>query len=187
MGCEPLKVKKKKIKITFDEIVDDYISNHQANGAREYKFYQIQPSLEKIIEIATLSKLPSGKRHWHQRRIPLKVLEKARNCLMKIDFTGCKNFGELIACTSDYLEKIKGIGALTTYDISHRIGIYLGLEPELVYLHAGTRRGALAIGLGRGRETLNVEELPKAFHILTPTEIEDCLCLYEDELKEISH
>jgi hypothetical protein len=185
MGCKPLKGKNTIRKITFELIVDDYISNHRDNGAREYRYYRIQPSLEKIIEIATLSKLPSGKRHWHQRRIPRKVLEQARDCLMKADLAGCKNFGELIELTSSNLKAIKGIGDLTIYDITNRIGLYLGLEPEFVYLHAGTREGARAIGLGRGRETLNVEELPTAFHILTPSEIEDCLCIYKDELKRI--
>ena len=37
------------------------------------------------------------------------------------------------------------IGDLTVYDISTRIGAFLKLEPNRIYLHAGTRIGARAL------------------------------------------
>jgi hypothetical protein len=54
-----------------------------------------------------------------------------------------------------------------------------------VYLHSGTRDGARALGLGRGRDTLRKHELPREFEELTAAEIEDCLCIYKDALKSI--
>jgi hypothetical protein len=59
------------------------------------------------------------------------------------------------------------------------------LEPKAVYLHAGTAGGAKALGLDHTAETLVLSELPPAFRHLRPHEVEDCLCLYQDELEKI--
>ena len=80
---------------------------------------------------------------------------------------------------------IDRIGALALYDIALRIGAFLGREPELVYLHAGARTGARALGLScRGRHALAPNEFPKEFARLLPCEIEDCLCIYKIDLAE---
>jgi hypothetical protein len=104
---------------------------------------------------------------------------------MEVDLTDWKTFSELITLTTRYLDEIKGIGDLTVYDIAQRIGLYLSLQPELVYLYAGTRLGAKTLGLGRRQAKLSINELPVPFSLLTPSEIEDCLCIYKDELQGI--
>jgi hypothetical protein len=71
------------------------------------------------------------------------------------------------------------------YDTAVRIGAYLGLEPDRVYLHAGTRRGARALGLGAGREWLEIRELPVQFRRLNGRRLEDILCIYKRELDSI--
>jgi hypothetical protein len=71
---------------------------------------------------------------------------------------------------------MRGIGALTVYDISHRISAHFRKGPELVYLHAGTRVGARVFNI-RG-DSFDPRVLPKAFSRLAPYEIEDCLCIY---------
>jgi hypothetical protein len=76
---------------------------------------------------------------------------------------------------------IHKIGALAVYDIAHRIGAFLGLQPTTVYLHCGTMAGARSLGF-RGRQTLRVAELPPQFRRLTAAEIEDCLCIYKSEV-----
>lgn len=75
---------------------------------------------------------------------------------------------------------MKGIADLTIYDITHRIGAYLGKGPRVVYLHRGTAEGARHLGF-RGT-TLDPKLLPTAFSKLTPAEIEDCLCIYKSDL-----
>jgi hypothetical protein len=79
---------------------------------------------------------------------------------------------------------IRGIGALAIYDIATRIGGYLRLEPEVVYLYAGTSKGARALGLD-GAKTLDPKALPAAFRVLRPREIEDCLCIYAGDLARL--
>ena len=68
------------------------------------------------------------------------------------------------------------------YDTALRIGAKLGLEPEVVYLHRGTRSGMKALGLDVGRPFIEVDELPQALRSLRPHEIEDCVCIYKSEL-----
>jgi hypothetical protein len=41
-----------------------------------------------------------------------------------------------------------GIGTLTASDTALRIGGFLKLQPDRVYLHAGTKDGAKLFGLG---------------------------------------
>lgn len=78
---------------------------------------------------------------------------------------------------------LHGIGELTVYDTALRIGAKLGLLPKKVYLHAGTRAGARALGLNWKATSLAVRELPSELLTLTPHEIEDCLCIFKDKLK----
>jgi hypothetical protein len=84
--------------------------------------------------------------------------------------------------------RFKFVGPLIIYDTAYRIGAKLGLEPRLVYLHCGTRKGALLLGLGKGRPYLRPEELQErneAFRFLRPYEIEDCLCIYKRDIERI--
>ena len=62
------------------------------------------------------------------------------------------------------------------YDVAFRIGSFLGIEPDLVYLHAGTRKGARLLGV-RGK-VARVEAFPYALRQLQPWQLEDFLCRY---------
>ncbi len=99
---------------------------------------------------------------------------------------GILDFDQLLTAVNKAIRHIHGIGELFVYDASLSIGTCLGFEPKRVYLHAGTRVGARALGLGRGRASLATHELPKAFRQLRPHEIEDCLCIYEKQLAAVA-
>ena len=75
---------------------------------------------------------------------------------------------------------------LYVYDTAWRIGAKLELEPELVYLHAGTRKGAKALGLDSRRENIDPQDLPLPLQRLRPIHIENFLCLYKDRLERHS-
>lgn len=166
----------------LDAIISSYILNFRSSARSEMSYFRTQPSLAAAIERAALCVTPNGKRHPHQRRIPKALLEKAKERLqaaarslrVATDFAGLHR---IVECET---ESIRGIGPLTVYDTTHRLGAFLGKAPSLVYLHAGTRTGAAAFGL-RGA-TIARTQLPAAFSRLTPAEIEDCLCIYKDQL-----
>jgi hypothetical protein len=86
---------------------------------------------------------------------------------------------------NELLEDVPGIGELYIYDTSLRIGAKLNLYPKKVYLHAGTRRGARALGL-KADTSLNVPDLPSEFRCLLPYEIEDVLCIFKEGIQGIS-
>ena len=169
---------------TYAGLVEAYICNYRGEADRDLSFFRQCSSLRRTIHFAALSKLPNGKRHPHQYRLPVTVLaEGERNlqaCAAEIE--GCLSFEALHGIVERELLCIHGIGVLTVYDVATRIGAYLGREPERVYLHAGTAAGARAIGLEHRRRSLDPGELPAPFQRLRPREIEDCLCLYKRQL-----
>jgi hypothetical protein len=168
------------------DVVRVYIREYRSEARVELEFFKEQPSLAKAIHFAALSIHRDGTRHPHQHRLPAEVLRSAKHVLEESAslLRRCQSFAELHEVVRGKIGSIRGIGPLTVYDVSTRIGGHLGLEPELVYLHAGVIKGARALGLD-GRETVDPKELPLAFQLLRPREMEDCLCIYGDELSRV--
>lgn len=57
-------------------------------------------------------------------------------------------------------QDLPGVGPLAVYDVSDRIGSYLGIRPEKVYLHCGVRQGARALGLPWRQPTVGRSLIP---------------------------
>jgi hypothetical protein len=170
----------------LDEIVSDYIRELRPKAAKEHRWFAIQRTLEDAVSLAARAKKPSGKRFSHQRRIPSAVLAKSEKALLDVlpAIVEASSFEKLHAMVSEQIGNIRGIGELTVYDTSLRIAAKLGLEPKLVFLHAGTRTGARRLGLDVSRGFLEVSDTPKEFRLLSPTEIEDVLCIYKDDFRQ---
>jgi hypothetical protein len=168
--------------MNFAAIVRDYTTRHREKARREVRYYMLQRSLEDAVREAALSRLPSGKRHPHQRRIPLRILQAAERRLraIAVQLQAATSFAELHDLIDRQIKPIRGIGDLAVYDIAHRIGAYLRHAPDAVYLHAGTREGARALNLAG--KTIDMSELPAGLRKLSAAEIEDCLCIYKDAL-----
>ena len=168
----------------YQEIVADYIQRHRNDAEKEQRCFEIQRTLEATISLAALAKGPGGKRLSHQRRIPESALSESRSRLLEAlsILRQARSFEELYETISSLIRSIPGIGELTVYDTALRIGSKLGHEPAVVFLHAGTRKGARCLGLNVSREFIPVSELPRAFQRLKPREIEDVLCIYKAQL-----
>jgi hypothetical protein len=168
--------------MTFDQIVADYIRTQRPYTRAEMMDFVNEPSPSAAIRRAALCEMKDGKRHPHQRRIPKNLLEHVEAKLQAIrrKLSNAADFAALHSLVEREIGNIKGIGALTVYDISHRIGAHFGKAPERVYLHAGTRVGARVFSITG--DSFDPKILPKAFARLAPSEIEDCLCIYKAEL-----
>jgi hypothetical protein len=166
-----------------EEAVSDYILRYRAFARVEMQTFEKETTLRAAIRRAALCLLPDGRRHPHQYRIPKPLLEEAEVRLQAIagKLQRAADFAALHGVVEAEMDSLYGIAALTVYDIAHRIGAYLKKAPELVYLHRGTKAGAAVFGL-RG-VTVDAKQLPTAFPRLTPAEIEDCLCIYKDQLR----
>lgn len=162
--------------------VDDYRKHHQRAHKRELDYFRLRGlSDEKAVSVAARSQLPSGKRHPHQHRIPPDGLEEAERRLRANlpQLRACTSFAELFDLVESLIDPIYRIGPLAVYDISLRIGARFGLEPELVYLHRGTRVGARRLGLDWRAKALEPTSLPAPLQKLKPHEVEDVLCIYK--------
>lgn len=141
-----------------------------------------QSTLKDAIAVSALSINKENKRCPHQYRIPKAVLEQAKDELLVniARIRKAKSFDELYTIVRTL--GIFGIGELTAYDIALRIGAYLKLHPDRVYLHAGTRAGAKRLLGEVSGDYLFKSDLPKAFRgrNLKYGEIEDILCIYKD-------
>ena len=168
--------------MTLVDIVSDYIREYRDDARKEMRFFEIQRSPPEAIRKAALCEPPGGKRHPHQRRIPRALLEQVEARLQGIGrkLARASSFAALYQAVEEEIGSLKGIGRLTVYDISHRIGAHFGKAPNHVYLHAGTRIGAQVFGISG--DFFDPKILPKPFSRLAPSEIEDCLCIYKDEL-----
>lgn len=168
---------------TLRQIVDHYIGHYRPSARREQRRFRDQPSIVAAVDLAGRCEDADGKRHSHQRRIPAASLERMRRVLSATDLMRAKSFDDLHEAIRAASEGIHMIGPLTVYDVATRIGFYLRLQPRLVYLHAGVRPGAKALGLDHRRPTLARSELPTQLQRLTPAECEDVLCIYADKLR----
>jgi hypothetical protein len=163
-------------------IVSDYIANKRSRAEAERRWFIIQPTLRDAISTAARAKKPSGKRFSHQRRIPESVLRMSEEALLNSlpALQSAKTFEELHRAILNKIDDIHGIGELTVYDTAVRIGAKLNLAPAVVFLHAGTRIGAKALGLDVSQKFIATNVFPPAFGLLSPAEIEDVLCIYKE-------
>lgn len=93
-----------------------------------------------------------------------------------------KSFDALHALVESLILNIRGVGELMVYDTTVRLAAYRGLEPTDVYLHAGTRAGARALGVDHRARSIPRRSLPAPLRRLPATELEDILCIYKDVL-----
>jgi hypothetical protein len=172
---------------TFADVVSDYKKYHRPSAQRVLEFYRSLPTLRLAIEHASAARQCETRRHPHQYRLSRRTLADVGRKLLKAnaEIESCSDFDALFELIKTKIGTTKGVGELMVYDTAHRIGVRLGLQPTKVYLHRGTRDGALALGKGKGAKALDKKEFGRMFCSLAPHEIEDCLCIYKDELRRL--
>ena len=172
---------------SFAEIVAHYMAEKKPGADNERRWFRIQQKIHEAVRLAGLASGPNGRRFRHQYRIPRKALERASRALLRdLRRLGrCRSFEALFQQVGATISRIPRIGPLMVYDTALRIGARLGLSPEQVYLHAGTRHGAEALGCDHGRTSISLNELPRPLNGLTPEEAEDVLCIYAADLRRL--
>ena len=175
--------------LTLSALVSYYIDEHRDRMKRYFRYYN-QHTLNDAIRIAALSVLPGGKRHGHQRRIIQPALDESARRLLGVQdkIKMCRDFEDLRGFVDRIIGDVWGIGTLTIYDISLRIGAKIGVYPKTVYLHRGVVDGAKALGLNYRQKSIPIKDIPEPISSnLEPYEIEDFLCICKGELRDIRH
>jgi hypothetical protein len=182
----------------FDRIVRTYIRRIRPRAQGEIDWFANQRTLSNAIEKAGTAENSKGKRYSHQRRLKKSSIKRALCALQEAseEIGRARSFDDLFELIRAEVQSIPGIGELyvydttrhdtTRHDTSLRIGARLNVFPRRVYLHAGARAGARALGLNHRAHTLSVSALPKEFRALEPHEIEDVLCIFKKELRAAS-
>ena len=169
------------------ELADDYVRVNRPKLACSLRWFGDVSSIEESIERSALSRVCYGKVHPHQSRW---ITEQARcqaNELLQerlTDIGAASSFESLMSIVEEIAGAVSGIGDLKTYDIALRIGQFKDLNPEKVYLHAGARVGATALGIRVGR-VAPITSFPPELQRLEPREIEDFLCVHKHCLAEL--
>ena len=165
-------------------LVSDYIARYKLHADKETQFYQRFLTLEDCICHAALARNSNGKRHSHQRRLSESVLREV-SLILKVrvsEIVAVADFDELIEIVSD--SAVWGFGELAIYDTSDRIGAWLGVHPDKVHLHTGTRIGARALGLQFRQKCFDMASLPTPLQALQASDIENFLCIYKHRFKD---
>jgi|SRR5687767_5340876 len=172
---------------SYEEIVEQYRVEHRGRAVDERRYFKRHKSLTQAIRNAALALGPEGRRYSHQWLVPQRALEAAAIALLGVQeqVASAPTFSELFRVVERTIAPIHGIGPLAVYDTALRIGAFRQLEPDCVYLHAGVLEGAKALGRHE-RQTLQMSDLPKAFHKLRPSEVEDVLCIFRAAIRAIN-
>jgi hypothetical protein len=168
----------------YRSLARHYRLHHHRRLKRELNWFAKQPSLDKAIDDAAMSRNWKGKRFVHQRRIRAGVLRAARELLLAAEprIRKCDNFEELSQVIESALESLRGAGEVYTYEVSLRIGAKLGFSPQEAYLHTGTRQGAIIVGLNTQPMWRGMKSLPPWLQELEPHEVADFLYTYKTKL-----
>jgi hypothetical protein len=176
-----------EVKMDLKKIADYYILEIRPIAKAELDWFRKQPDLTTALEKAAFAKSnDNGKRYNHQRRLQLATLELA-NQAMLTHFKSIEHstsFDNLFALFESILGPIRGIGELYIYDTALRVGAKLNILPTKVYLHAGTRTGAKALGLDSKAKSLEISLLPIELQTLEPYELEDVLCTFKSNFEK---
>jgi len=143
----------------------------------------------KTVEAAAMAEGQDGKMLKHQRRVGCEVLARGKDRLLKClpEIESRADFEGVLLVVVRETKPVRRFGTLARYDTALRIGAKLNKLPTMVYLHAGTKRGAKLLGLGTTRDVLTmweVSELCPDLQELEPHHIENFLCIFKSSFED---
>ena len=170
------------------DLITEYQRNYLPKFKCELRWYANRPTLRDAIDLAARARWKEGKKLSHQWHIKNETLQIAASKLILIErqLVSSTTFNDIIERVEANIRSIWGIGSLTIYDTSLRIGAKIGNFPTEVYLHAGAKDGARKL-LGetyiRGKQKISKSSFSRHFEILKPCEIENFLCVMRKQLQ----
>lgn len=173
---------------TLLELVETYRTRFAPKRRLEREHYAALDDLQAAVLHAALAINPNGKRHSHQWCLREEALQEGANLLSaERELLRSASFCELFSTASRIADTVAGLGEMWAYDTAERISAFLGVEPDAVYVHRGTRTGAKALGLPWRRDRLTSMDLPAELRSLSFGEVEDFLCIYKDAFRGGRH
>lgn len=136
---------------------------------------------EDLIIRAASGKVPDGSKcDSHQRRIPKKSKEEMAKRLLAIKekIKRSQTFDDLLSLIRAESINCEKYRELSVYDAALRIGSKRRLRPDRVYLHRGTLKGAVKLGLDVSKGYLDKRDILKELKKISPLHLENLLCQF---------
>jgi hypothetical protein len=190
------------LEVTDMKSLTDLVNIYNKNvlGIEDWQlsdFKRRNKPIADMIEDAVYGYLPDRKRDSHQRRISKETLDKMVSILRERKYLEelekSKTFDGIF--TIVYVLSVPNFRELCVYDTALRLGAYLNLYPEVVYLHRGTLEGAkYLLGDAKLKRMIKYfsndkkfpyvakEVFPEELQKLKPYHIENFLCHMKDRI-----
>ena len=176
------KHKKQSIEVyDLEVLVEDYLCHYEDTYKSEERWWAESLTWEEALKRAWNSLIENGKMHRHQCHVADKLPEGLKIALdANVQPNRFKNFDQLYIWVKSITTDVKGLGDTTTYDVAQRLGVWMKMQPELVYLHASAAKGAKKLGI-KG-ESVPLSIFPDEIQRLGATHAERFLCKYKDQI-----
>ena len=121
--------------------------------------------------------------HDHQRRVGKQKLDEGLKICLSYNRQpdSFNNFHDIYYWIESITKSTYRLGYVTAYDVARRLGAWLDMQPEMVYLHAGAADGAKKLGIEG--EMVSLNDFPDEIQNLGATHAENFLCIYKDFLQ----
>ena len=178
--CEPNKIPRTA---SLQDAIRYYLENCYPRLKKRLKAFK-DLDFPIALEKAALAKEVAeyDKRLDHLRRVTKTALNQSlkKLKLQSDEIENSENFDKLFQIVDKMVAKTKGLGPMYAYDVALRIGGYLEVYPEVVYLQRGVRVGAEKL-LGRKcpERTLPCSTFTR-LKGLNAMGMEDFLCIFKD-------
>ncbi|MET3116360.1 hypothetical protein AAKU64_000566 [Undibacterium sp. GrIS 1.8] len=172
-----------KMPATHAEIVSHYIKHRRPDFACELRYFAEPIKFSEAL-LRAINAEHEGTRFSHQCRLGKNVIPDTRSSLIskQAQLKKVTSFAELYEVINSSMENISGAGSLYAYDTALRLGTFMKLPPEQVFLQAGTLEGAKKLLPSIRARSVDLLLFPRVFHCLAPAEMEHLLCSYRDHL-----
>lgn len=186
---------------TLDACIRDFLWRREPGGGMDVKADDIPAMCREAatfidaVWIACASRRRNGRMHTHQTKVSIHA-RREFGWRIIMEFIPDSGAPHVVPDTFDAFHdrlwaiRPEGIGPLTTYDVATRLGAFVKLEPDQIYLHTGARLGWNALMGTKARAyglTSRVprERWPVPLRQLSADLAEDFLCTYRDALTRI--
>ena len=127
----------------------------------------------------------------HQYCMPVATINEVVPRLNEVKSKSFADFDELFAYVDSLSRGVDNYGDLAKYDFSLRYGFKRGLRPEkYVYTHRGAGIGASALVkaglLNDVKHKIDINDFPSLLRQLGAMHVENFLCIYKIELKQLT-
>ncbi|MDY6803319.1 MAG: hypothetical protein SXA11_05865 [Cyanobacteriota bacterium] len=169
----------------LSELVEEYLQNWGDFYQNEAQWWGNQTlDWKSAQKRAWESRRADGKMSRHQHRVGSEKLKEGLRIALidNIQSDRFETFEQLYEWVKSVAHQVDGLGELVTYDVALRLGMWLNLEPAVVYLHRGTRDGAKKFNVNVKEKTATVSAFPPEMQELGATHAENFLCIYKEHL-----